>query len=167
MAYLLDADVLIRAKNDHYGFDLCPGFWVWLERANKSSVVHSVEAVYNEIIVGGDDLAEWARSHRGFFLPLSADEIAAVAAINRWANDSPQYEPAAKAEFAAAADSFLIAHALAGSHTVVTHERMTDARRRIPIPNAATANGVAVVDPFFMLRSERARFVLEQPAGHS
>ena len=27
MAYLLDSDVFIRAKNDHYGFDFCPGFW--------------------------------------------------------------------------------------------------------------------------------------------
>lgn len=30
MAYLLDADAFIRAKNLHYGFDLCPGFWDWL-----------------------------------------------------------------------------------------------------------------------------------------
>ena len=28
MAYLLDANVLISAKNLHYGFDFCPGFWV-------------------------------------------------------------------------------------------------------------------------------------------
>ena len=27
MAYLLDSDVFIRAKNDHYGFDFCPAFW--------------------------------------------------------------------------------------------------------------------------------------------
>lgn len=27
MAYLLDADVLIQAKNRHYGFDFCPAFW--------------------------------------------------------------------------------------------------------------------------------------------
>ena len=36
MAYLLDSDVFIRAKNDHYGFDLCPGFWEWLERVRVS-----------------------------------------------------------------------------------------------------------------------------------
>ena len=30
MAYLLDADVLIGAKNLHYGFDFCPAFWDWL-----------------------------------------------------------------------------------------------------------------------------------------
>jgi hypothetical protein len=27
MAYLLDSDVFIQAKNLHYGFDFCPGFW--------------------------------------------------------------------------------------------------------------------------------------------
>gem|GEM_PF-6918350 len=37
MAYLLDSDVLIRAKNDHYGFDFCPGFWDWLEAANAAA----------------------------------------------------------------------------------------------------------------------------------
>jgi hypothetical protein len=30
MAYLLDADVFIRAKNLHYGFDFCPAFWDWI-----------------------------------------------------------------------------------------------------------------------------------------
>jgi len=37
VAYLLDSDVLIRAKNDHYGFDFCPGFWDWLEAANAAA----------------------------------------------------------------------------------------------------------------------------------
>ena len=27
MAYLLDSDVFIRAKNLHYGLDFCPAFW--------------------------------------------------------------------------------------------------------------------------------------------
>ena len=65
--------------------------------------------------------------------------------VNRWANDSPDYDPAAKAEFADAADSFLVAQAKAGGHTVVTHERISDGRKRIKIPNAAAAHGVAVV----------------------
>ncbi len=30
MAYLLDANVFIQAKNLHYGFDFCPGFWAGL-----------------------------------------------------------------------------------------------------------------------------------------
>jgi hypothetical protein len=34
MAYLLDADVFIRAKNLHYGLDFCPAFWDWLIKQN-------------------------------------------------------------------------------------------------------------------------------------
>lgn len=160
MAYLLDSDVFIRAKNDHYGFDFCPGFWEWMDQANASGTVHSVEAVYNELASGDDDLSQWVKAHRSFFLPLTAEEISAVAAVNRWANDSTDYEPAAKSEFASAADSFLIGHAAAGGHTVVTHERISDGRRRIKIPNAAIANGVSVVNPFQMLRAEAVRLVL-------
>lgn len=81
--------------------------------------------------------------------PLTAEEIPSVAAANRWANDSPNYEPVAKSEFAAVADSFLIAHAMAGDHTIVTHERISDSHRKIKIPNAAiAANGVSVASPF-------------------
>lgn len=160
MAYLLDSDVFIRAKNDHYGFDFCPAFWDWLEAANAAGSVHSVEAVYNELASSDDELAQWVKDHRSFFLPLTADEIPAVAAVNRWANNSPDYEPAAKSEFASAADSFLIGHAVAGGHTVVTHEVISDGRRRIKIPNAAIANGVRPLNPFQMLRAEGARFVL-------
>ena len=160
MAYLLDSDVFIRAKNDHYGFDFCPGFWEWLEQANAAGRVHSVEAVYGELVGSDDELAQWVKDHRSFFLPLTADEISSVAAVNRWANDSLDYEPAAKSEFAAAADSFLIGQAVAGGHTVVTHERISDGRRKIKIPNAAIANGVSVASPFQMLRAEGVRLVL-------
>ena len=61
MAYLLDADVFIRAKNDHYGFDFCPAFWDWLERAGGEGIVHSVEAVYDELSVREDELADWTK----------------------------------------------------------------------------------------------------------
>jgi hypothetical protein len=144
MAYLLDSNVFISAKNNHYGFEFCPAFWDWLDTANAAGTVHSVERVYDELIERGDDLSDWARARRLFFLALTADDIGAVAEVNRWANDSADYDPAAKAEFADAADSFLVAQAHAGGHTVVTHERISDGRKRIKIPNAATARGALV-----------------------
>lgn len=122
--------------------------------------MHSVERVYDELTARDDDLSEWARGRTGSFLGLTPEDVRAVAAVNRWANDSPDYDPAAKAEFADAADSFLVAQAAAGGHTVVTHERISDGRRRIKIPNAAAANGVPWCTPFRMLRAEQARFVL-------
>ena len=83
-----------------------------------------------------------------------------MATVNGWSAASTDYTLAAKQEFAAAADSVLLADALAGGHTVVTHELPANTRKRIPIPNAASALGVAYVSPWRMLRSERPLFVL-------
>ena len=38
MAYLLDANVFISAKNLHYGLDFCPAFWDWIIANNASGV---------------------------------------------------------------------------------------------------------------------------------
>ena len=160
MAYLLDANVLIAAKNSYYGFDFCSGFWEWLDAAHRTGSVFSIERVYDELVAGGDDLAVWCEERRSFFLPLGSNDVRAMATVNRWANDSNEYDPSAKSQFADAADSFLIAQALAGHHTVVTHERISDGRKRIKIPNAASAHGVTWCTTFQMLRVERARFVL-------
>ncbi len=54
MAYLIDADVLIRAKNLHYAFDLCPGFWDWLVTANGNGRVFSIEKVLDELRAGSE-----------------------------------------------------------------------------------------------------------------
>lgn len=68
--YLLDADVLIRAKNDHYAMDFCPGFWEWLIAANKAGSVLSIRAVRDELIQSvvddedeeEDDLSKWVKA---------------------------------------------------------------------------------------------------------
>ena len=44
MAYLLDANVFIQAKNLHYGLDFCPAFWDWLIDRNEAGVVFSLVA---------------------------------------------------------------------------------------------------------------------------
>ena len=58
MAYLLDANVFIQAKNLHYGFDFCPAFWDWLIRQNQAGEVFSIEKVGSELLAGDDELAE-------------------------------------------------------------------------------------------------------------
>lgn len=160
MAWLLDTNVFVSAKRDHYGFDFCPGFWDWLDDGNAAGTVASIEAVYDELVEYGDELSDWAKARKSFFRPVAPEEVASVAAVNRWANDSPDYDPAAKVAFASAADSFLIAQALSGGHTVVTHEVIKDTRKSIQIPNAAAALGVSCHLPWHMLRVERPRFVL-------
>jgi Domain of unknown function (DUF4411) len=61
MAYLLDSDVFIQAKNLHYGFDFCLAFWEWIDEGHAVGSVLSIEKVQGELIGGDDDLAAWAR----------------------------------------------------------------------------------------------------------
>lgn len=69
MAYLLDANVFIQAKNLHYGLDFCPAFWEWLVTKNDAQQVFSIEKVGDEIDAGDDELSEWAKARDGrFFL---------------------------------------------------------------------------------------------------
>ena len=70
------------------------------------------------------------------------------------------YEPAAVNTFLQIADYYLVAHALAHGHTVVTHEVASPSTKKIKIPNACIGLGIKCVTPYEMLRHERARFIL-------
>lgn len=160
MAYLLDANVFIQAKNLHYGLDFCPAFWEWLVKANAEGRAFSIEKVGDEIEAGADELAAWATARgAGFFLRPDAPLLPALVSVSNWATMQP-YDPAAVSTFLQVADYYLVAHALAHGHTVVTHEVPAPSRKRIKIPNACIDLGVKCMTPYEMLRVERARFVL-------
>ena len=160
MAYLLDADVFIRAKNLHYGLDFCPAFWDWLIAQNAAGHVFSIEKVGDEVQGVADELAEWAQARgHGFFLRPDATVFPALAAVSAWSNGQ-DYEAAAVSTFLQVADYYLVAQAQAGEHTVVTHEVPSASKRKIKIPDACIGLGIKCMTPFEMLRRERARFVL-------
>jgi hypothetical protein len=160
MAYLLDANVFIAAKNLHYGLDFCPAFWDWLIKEHAASKVFSVEKVGDEILAGADELAAWpkARGSQFFRAPLPS-VVPSLAAVSTWANGQ-QYEMAAVSTFLQVADYYLVFEAHAGKHVVVTHEVPAGSKRKIKIPDACIGMGVKFMSPFDMLRLERARFVL-------
>jgi hypothetical protein len=67
MPYVLDTNVFLQAKNLHYGFDFCPGFWDWLKESNQKGTVFSIEKVKAELV--DDDAADWANQYGDeFFL---------------------------------------------------------------------------------------------------
>jgi hypothetical protein len=160
MAYLLDANVFISAKNLHYGLDFCPAFWTWLIEQNASGQVFSIDKVEAEILAGADELTEWASSlGPGYFLPPKQSAFPAMGRVSNWATDQ-RYEPVAVSTFLQSADYYLVAQALAGGFTVVTHEVHSATLRRIKIPDICIGLGIRCVTPYEMLRRERARFVL-------
>ena len=160
MSYLLDANVFIQAKNLHYGLDFCPAFWEWLTTQNGTGTVFSIDKVGDELAAGSDELTRWAADQGGgFFRKTDAAVAARFAQVSAWVTGQ-QYEPAAVNTFLQVADFYLVAHALAGGHVVVTHEVAANSPRRVKIPNVCVGLGLRFMTPYEMLRIERERFVL-------
>jgi hypothetical protein len=144
----------------HYGLDFCPAFWDWLIVQNAVRQVFSIERVGDEIEAGADDSAMWAADRGpGFFVKPDPTMLPALGLVSSWATGQ-HYEPAAVSTFLQVTDYYLVAHALAHGHTVVTHEIASTSTKRIKIPDACIGLGVKCVTPFEMLRRKRARFVL-------
>ena len=159
MAYVLDANVFIEAKRRHYGMDFCPAFWEWVIAKNVSGRVFSIEKVGDELRAGADELAEWASARgQGFFLPPDEATLGSLAVVGALAREQ-RYRSAAVSAFLEDADYYLVAHAHALQHVVVTHEVPSDGVRQIKIPNVCIGVGVKCMTPYEMLRREKARAI--------
>lgn len=160
MAYLLDANVFISAKNLHYGLDFCPAFWDWLIAQNHAGRVFSIEKVGDEVQAGADELSQWAADRGdGFFLKPDPMVFPSLASVSRWVSGQ-KYDMAAISTFLQIADYYLVSHAHASGYTVVTHERPRASPKIIKIPDVCIGMAIKCMTPFEMLRRERARFVL-------
>lgn len=170
MTYLIDSDVLIEAKDRHYAFDFCPGFWDWILQQHVLRVVFSVKAIGDELKAGNDQLAVWtAKQGSKFFLPEDAKTVAAMAvvakAVSNMAVNKVPYTPAALNQFMSSGDYRLISHAKAHGHVVVTHEvgqkgSNQPSLKRLKIPDVCNAVGVDCISPFKLLRDEGAKLVI-------
>ena len=157
--YLLDANVFIQAKNLHYGFEFCPAFWDWLDQENAAGNVFSIERVGDELLAGDDELAAWARQRPGLFLAPGTTMVPSLTTVSMWASGAG-CEPTGVATFLQVADYYPVAQAHAHQYVVVTHEVFSPSPKKIKIPNACIGVGVKSVNPYEMLRTERAKFIL-------
>lgn len=161
--YLLDANVFIQAKNLHYGLDFCPGFWEWLDHAAASGRVASTREVFDELLAGDDELSQWARARtNSMFRETDAQVLASLRQLSVWAMGAG-YEQTAVTTFFLGADYYLVGHAHAYGHVVVTHEVPSPTPKKLKIPDACIGMGVRYLTPFTMLRQERVRLVLQRP----
>jgi hypothetical protein len=168
--YVLDANVLIEAKNNHYGMDFCPAFWDWLLVAHKKGLVCSIEAVLDELKQQPDDdeeeddLSKWVKGTGScLFLPHDQQMVKEFPVVASWAN-SQKYTLDAVNTFLGCADMFLVAFGLAHKSIVVTHEKPSDSVKKLKVPDACRGLGVACVRPYDMLRTEGARFYIQSGA---
>jgi hypothetical protein len=59
LLYLLDANVLIRADEDYYGFDQVPQFWDWLFEQCQAGTVKMPLEIWQEVAGSRTKLGEW------------------------------------------------------------------------------------------------------------
>ncbi|MBO9186226.1 DUF4411 family protein [Rhizobium sp. L80/93] len=165
MKFLLDSNIFIEAKNRYYGFDICPGFWDWIDHVCANDVASIVE-VRDELIDGRDDLADWitARNEVAWFLRVDDDATQSnfVEVADHVSNAG--YTASAVAKFLSKADPWLIAKAITLGATIVTHETVgqPSAKNRVMIPNVCVNFGVPCLDTFDALRQMSASFMLHR-----
>lgn len=162
-SYLLDANVFIQAKNAHYGFDIVPAFWEWLEAGHADAKVFTIERVGDEMIPAGDDLSDWMKTTmpKSFRLAATTADQASLGALAAWVTTGNRYTQAAQSDFLAIADYYLVAQAMTLGYTVVTHEISEPNRKnRVKIPDACRQFSVPCISPFKMLSAEKVRFGL-------
>ncbi len=169
MAYILDTNTLITAKNLYYAYDLVPSFWSYMLQEFQKSNVKTIDAVEREIMQGHDDLAVWfqenviggiAGNGEKYILPVRENEsvlhcyrnVADLVIMNS------QYKDEYKKSFLSVADPWLIAAAKAGEHTVVTLEVLPAANTtKVKIPDICRQMGVRFMHLFDMMRELQIR----------
>jgi len=164
MPYLLDTNTLIQAKNEYYGFDICPGYWNWIEAATLLGDVHSIAPVLQELRDGEDELTAWANKVEKaskFFLPMDQKAVSKIANVVEWVQNR-DFKEQAKRDFLARADPQLIAYALAHKDvTIVTHEvHVEGEKKKVKIPTVCRALGIRCERTFTMLSREKIQFDL-------
>ena len=80
MLYLLDANVLITAKNLYYEFGRVDEYWEWLAFQGMQGTRQIPVEIFEEITVGKDELATWAKDNR---TELILDEEVDIALVQR------------------------------------------------------------------------------------
>lgn len=148
MIFLLDTNIFITAKNE-LPMDVYPSFWNALSQLAAVGSFRSIKKVEEEIRKGKDELVNWIENKlpKDFFIDESPATLMALAKVSQWTLTNPIYTQAAKEEFAAVADSWIVAEALAQSLTVITHETPDpQCKRRVKIPDVCNAVGVNFCD---------------------
>lgn len=162
--YLIDTNIFIESAYRFYAFDICPGFWSFLEKCSESDFIKSIDKVYDEITSSNTKLQDFKEilNNKGFFLSIENITFDSYAMVSQTLEEM-QYTEQAIANFSNVADYFLISLAYQESYTIVTHEAKSgnNAKNIIKIPNVCKELGIECIDVAEFIRRKQAKFVLE------
>lgn len=155
MLYLLDADVLIKAKDTYYAFDRVPEFWEWLIHMARQDNTKIPFEIYKDITNGNDILAAWVREKTNKEALVLDEEInretVSYVLERGYAPDLDDVELEK-----IGSDPFLIGYAhAANDRCVVTMEtsRPRAQRANRKIPDVCKTFGITCIDTFAFLKA--------------
>ena len=162
MNYLLDSNVFIQAKNGYYSFDIVPGFWRWLELLAEEQSVLKIKAVREEIIDGNDALCDWISDlPKGFFAEPDIPVQENLRKIVTYIMQEKRFAEHHSYTFLEKADPWLIATAMTGDFTVVTHEKKDGpGSKKVKIPAICEEFEVPYLSIFELMRIKRVELHL-------
>jgi hypothetical protein len=158
--YLIDASVLITAKNTYYPLDRVPEFWSWLRHTGTQGHVKIPLEIWEEIEDGPKDeekdaLLAWLQEDDCKDALLLSEE-ADIDLIRRVTEEGYAADLTDDEIEQMGRDPFLIAYALAApaERCVVTTEVSRPSRRRQNrhIPDVCRTMGVSCFDTFQLIR---------------
>jgi hypothetical protein len=123
--------------------------WKLVERVADEGRILSVDDVFLELNAQDDEVADWARTRRGLFLPLTDD-------VQRKAREILASHPTLidVKKKKSGADPFLIALALLRGAAVVTQERKSGGPPTVKIPDVCAAHRVRCIPLLVLLQDE-------------
>lgn len=148
----LDANVFIQSKNGPYSFRVAPRFWAFLDKQLRDGTLASSALVYQELVSGSDDLANWVKNRKEIGLCIKPSREAQRHFRHIADYVYSRYERHQSEDFLRGADPWLIAHALESTGIVVTHEsdRKPNARKA-RIPDVCAQFKVRCINTYRML----------------
>lgn len=155
MIYLLDANVLIDANRDYYRIGSVDEFWEWLVHYGEQGNVKIPLEIYEELKVGKDELAVWAKDSQTE-AALKFDEEVNVELVRK-VTDEGYAEDLSDTEIPKVGrDPFFIAYALVNpaERTIVTTERSKPKQQRANrhIPDVCAQFGIQSLNAYEFTR---------------
>lgn len=150
--YVFDSNIFINLQR-RQPIDVFPSLWAKIGELMDNGIVISSREVYDEIMIGGDDLEKWAKERKECFLPSDVpvqQDVRAILSTHRGLVEGGKKKNSA--------DPFVIALAKQQRCKVVTEEVPSHNMAAPKIPDVCNAYHIECVDFIGFAREEKFAF---------
>lgn len=138
--YVFDSNIFINLQR-RQPIDIYPSLWSKIGELMDDGTIISSQEVYDEIMIGGDELEEWAKARKQCFLPSSVpvqQKVRAILVSHRGLVEGGKKKNSA--------DPFVVALATQERCKVVTEETRTRDAKVPKIPDVCDAYQIECLD---------------------